>query len=118
MTIRVAGMKVFILGAGKVGRAFAHLLKKHGDTVTLQPARKGVPTRPIAADIVVLAIRDKQLGAVAADLATSGVVSRKAVVVHASGAMATRARPRTESTNKSSSPLGMWAWAAKPPALR
>lgn len=81
-------MKVFILGAGKVGRAFAHRLKKErGVTVVLRPARKGVPTRPIAADIVVLAIRDKQLGPVAADLAASGVVPRKAVVVHASGAM-------------------------------
>lgn len=81
-------MRVFILGAGKVGRAFAHLLKKQrGVHVTLRAARKGVPTRPFEADIVVLAIRDKQLGPVAADLAASGVVPRKAVVVHASGAM-------------------------------
>lgn len=80
-------MKVFILGAGKVGRAFAHALARTGDDVTLRAARKGVPTTKIDADIVVLALRDKQLGPVAADLAASGVVPRRAVVVHNAGAL-------------------------------
>jgi len=35
----------------------------------------------------VLALRDRQLGIVAADLAASGVVSRKAVVVHNAGSL-------------------------------
>lgn len=80
-------MKVFILGAGKVGRALASALKKSGEKVTLRPARAGVPTTRIDADIVVLALRDRQLGPVAADLATSGVVPRRAVVVHNAGAL-------------------------------
>ncbi|HVJ94801.1 MAG TPA: Rossmann-like and DUF2520 domain-containing protein [Labilithrix sp.] len=80
-------MKVFILGAGKVGRALAFALRKKGATVTLRPARKGVPTTRIEADVIVLALRDKQLGPVAADLATSGVVPRRAVVVHNAGAL-------------------------------
>jgi len=80
-------MKVFILGAGKVGRALAKALTKAGDTVTLRPARKGVPTTPIAADVVILALRDRQLGPVAADLAASGVVSLRAVVVHNAGSL-------------------------------
>jgi predicted short-subunit dehydrogenase-like oxidoreductase (DUF2520 family) len=80
-------MKVFILGAGKVGRALAAALKKSGNKVTLRPARKGVPTTRIDADVVILSLRDRQLGPVAADLATSGVVPRKAVVVHNAGAL-------------------------------
>ena len=80
-------MKVFILGAGKVGRALAAALKKARVPVTLRPARKGVPTSPIDADMIILALRDRQLGPVAADLATSGVVKKKAVVVHNAGAM-------------------------------
>lgn len=80
-------MKIFILGAGKVGRALAFALRKAGARVTLRPARRGVPTTRIDADVVILALRDKQLGPVAADLATSGVLLRKAVVVHNAGAL-------------------------------
>ncbi len=80
-------MKVFVLGAGKVGRALAKALVKAGDRVELRPARKGVPTKRIDADVIVLAVRDKQLGPVAGDLAASGVVPRKAVVVHNAGAL-------------------------------
>jgi predicted short-subunit dehydrogenase-like oxidoreductase (DUF2520 family) len=80
-------MKVFILGAGKVGRALAKGLAKTSHEVTLRPARKGVPRRPIDADIVILAVRERQLGALASDLVTSGVLSRGAVVVHNAGSL-------------------------------
>jgi len=80
-------MKVFVFGAGKVGRALASALKKHDVKVTLWPARKGVPATKIDADVLILALRDKQLGVIAADLASSGVVSRKAVVVHNAGVL-------------------------------
>lgn len=80
-------MKVFILGAGKVGRALSSELRKRNIPVTLRPARKGVPTKKIDASIIVLALRDRQLAPVAADLATSGVVPRKAVVVHNAGSL-------------------------------
>lgn len=80
-------MKVFVLGAGKVGRALAAGLRRKGVRVTLRPARKGVPTTRIEADVIVLALRDRQLGPVAADLAASGVVPRGAVVVHNAGSL-------------------------------
>jgi predicted short-subunit dehydrogenase-like oxidoreductase (DUF2520 family) len=80
-------MRVFILGAGKVGRALHARLRKAGVPVTLRPARRGVPTTPIEADIIVLALRDRHLGPVASDLATSGVVHRRTVVVHNAGAL-------------------------------
>ena len=80
-------MKVFILGAGKVGRALAKALKKQGTKVTLRPARKGVPTTKIDANVIILALRDRQLPPVAADLASSGVVPRNTVVVHNAGSL-------------------------------
>src|SRR4029079_12465931 len=76
-----------ILGAGKVGRALAAALRKAKVEVTLRPARKGVPTKRIDANVIILALRDRQLGPVAADLATSGVVPRNAVVVHNAGSL-------------------------------
>lgn len=80
-------MKVFIFGAGKVGRALARKLRDLGEEVTLRPARNGVPTRRIDASFVILAIRDRELGPVASDLAASGVVKKTAVVVHNAGAL-------------------------------
>jgi predicted short-subunit dehydrogenase-like oxidoreductase (DUF2520 family) len=80
-------MKVFILGAGKVGRALAAALRKKGVSVALRPSRKGVPTTRIDADLIILALRDRQLGPVAADLAATGVVPRGAVVVHNAGSL-------------------------------
>lgn len=80
-------MKIFVFGAGKVGRALARAWKQKGESVTLWPARKGVPVQPIDAAVIVLSVRDKQLGAVAADFAQSGIVKRSAVVVHNAGAL-------------------------------
>jgi predicted short-subunit dehydrogenase-like oxidoreductase (DUF2520 family) len=80
-------MKVFILGAGKVGSALAWALRKSGDQVTLRPARKGVPKKVIDAAIIVLAVRDRQLATIASELATSRVVKKSTVVVHNSGGL-------------------------------
>ncbi len=80
-------MKVFVLGAGKVGRAFARTLRAPGDQVTLRAARKGVPKTRIDASIIVLAVRERQLGPIAAELASTGVVNPKAIVVHNAGSL-------------------------------
>ena len=80
-------MKVFILGAGKVGRGLARGLRAHGDTVTLRPARRGIPKQRIDADVVVLSVREKQLAALCMDLASSGVLKKTAVVVHNAGSL-------------------------------
>ena len=84
-------MKVFIFGAGKVGRALSRALRAHGDVVTLTPARKGLPGRRIDADIIILSVREGQLGPIATELATSGVVKRSAVVVHNAGSLSAEA---------------------------
>jgi predicted short-subunit dehydrogenase-like oxidoreductase (DUF2520 family) len=90
-----AGVKsVFILGAGKVGRALAHALRAvDGPTiaVTLHPARKGVPKKKIDVDLLVLAVRDKDLGPLARDLADRGLVSKRTACVHVAGAQTAEA---------------------------
>ena len=81
------GTRVFVFGAGKVGRAIAAALKKKGDRVILRPARKGIPRARIDADVVILAVRDRELAPLAEALARAGVVPKSAVVVHNAGAI-------------------------------
>jgi predicted short-subunit dehydrogenase-like oxidoreductase (DUF2520 family) len=80
-------MKVFILGAGKVGRALAKKLRAAGEDVTLRAARAGVPKRPIAADVVILSVRDRELAPLCDALLAAGVVMRRSVYVHNAGAL-------------------------------
>ena len=80
-------MRVFILGAGKVGRAIATLARKNGCSVTLRPGRKALPRKPLAADLVILAVRDRHLGPLAESLVQRHLVPPKAVVVHAAGSL-------------------------------
>lgn len=79
-------LSVHVQGAGKVGRGLATLLRQRGAKVTLRAAREGLPAR-IDADLIVLAVRDKDLGALAAELATSGRVPKRAVCVHVAGSL-------------------------------
>jgi len=67
-----------------VGTALGRALRAAGVAVTVRPARKPLP-RTIEADVVVLAVRDRDLGPLAARLV--GVVARRAVVVHVAGAL-------------------------------
>jgi predicted short-subunit dehydrogenase-like oxidoreductase (DUF2520 family) len=75
---------VTIIGAGKVGTALARALRARGVRTALRPARKALP-RSIDADVVVLAVRDRDLRPLAERLV--GVVGRRAVVVHVAGAL-------------------------------
>jgi predicted short-subunit dehydrogenase-like oxidoreductase (DUF2520 family) len=84
-------MHVYIIGAGKVGRALARAIRAAGWPVHLRPARKGLPRRPIAADLLVLAVRDRDLSPLAASLAEQGLVGRKTACVHVAGAMGAEA---------------------------
>jgi len=75
--------RVFVFGAGKVGRALHAALRKAKWPVTMRAARKGLPKKTIDADIVVLALRDKQLAETIPILR----LARRAVVVHVAGAL-------------------------------
>jgi predicted short-subunit dehydrogenase-like oxidoreductase (DUF2520 family) len=77
-------LSVFVLGAGKVGRALHRKLRAAGVLSTLRAARKGIP-RSIRADVVVLAVRDRAIAPLAEQL--RGVVAKDAVVVHVAGAL-------------------------------
>jgi predicted short-subunit dehydrogenase-like oxidoreductase (DUF2520 family) len=81
---RERGTTVFVLGAGKLGSALARALRRAGVRTTLRGARKALP-RAIDADLVVLAVRDRDLRALAEKLV--GVVARRAAVVHVAGAL-------------------------------
>ena len=80
-------MRVFIFGAGKVGRALARAIRAAGWHADLRAARKGVPRAPLKADLVVLAVRDRDLTPLATALAEKRLVPRGAVCVHVAGAL-------------------------------
>jgi len=76
---------VYVFGAGKLGSSLARALRARGVEATLRRARDGVPARTVDADVVVLAVRDRDLRPVAERMAR--VVARRAVVVHVAGAL-------------------------------
>lgn len=80
--------RVFILGAGKVGAGLARALRAAGYRVTLRPQRKGLPARRIEADLIVLAVRDREIGPTAEALRARGLIGhQRASIVHCAGAL-------------------------------
>jgi predicted short-subunit dehydrogenase-like oxidoreductase (DUF2520 family) len=76
-----------VFGAGKVGAGLTRALRAVGWKVALRPQRRGLPRR-IDADLVVLAIRDRDLTACAEALTAGAVLVRRPVaVVHCAGAL-------------------------------
>lgn len=80
-------LRVFILGAGKVGTLLARALRARGARVTLRAARSGLPRRPIVADLLILAVRDGNVEPLARDLLAARLVHRRTAVVHCAGAL-------------------------------
>jgi predicted short-subunit dehydrogenase-like oxidoreductase (DUF2520 family) len=80
-------MRVYIIGAGKVGRSLARAIRAAGWPVTLRPARRSLPGRRIDADLLILAVRDRDLAPLAARLAAGGLVGRATACVHVAGAL-------------------------------
>ena len=80
-------MNVFIFGAGKVGRALARAIRAAGGVATLHPARNGLPASKVEADLLVLAVRDRDLAPLAQKLADADLVGKKTACVHAAGAV-------------------------------
>jgi predicted short-subunit dehydrogenase-like oxidoreductase (DUF2520 family) len=80
--------EIFIFGAGKVGAGLARALRAAGDHVTLRSHRKGLPTRRIEADLIIVAVRDRDVAGVAEALVSGGLVGhRKVAIVHCAGAL-------------------------------
>lgn len=88
---RVALDRVFVFGAGKVGAGLTRAMRAASIDVTLRAQRRGLPARPIDADLVILAIRDKDLLPVAELIARRDLLRRAGrscvAVVHCAGAL-------------------------------
>jgi predicted short-subunit dehydrogenase-like oxidoreductase (DUF2520 family) len=80
-------LRVLVFGAGKLGRSLAGSLRAAGIRTRLRAARAGLPKHPITADIVVLAVRDRDLAPLAKGLVEGGVVQKDSVYVHVAGAL-------------------------------
>jgi predicted short-subunit dehydrogenase-like oxidoreductase (DUF2520 family) len=82
---------IFIYGAGKVGSALARELSARGYAVALRPARKGLPKKRIEEDVIILSVRDRDLVALAEEIAAAGIAREDAVVLHNAGALGAEA---------------------------
>jgi predicted short-subunit dehydrogenase-like oxidoreductase (DUF2520 family) len=79
-------LSVFVFGAGKAGAGLARALRSRGVKTRLRAAREGLP-RTLDADIVILAVRDRDLAPLAARMREAELVRRRAVVLHVAGAL-------------------------------
>ena len=113
-------MNVVIIGAGKVGRALAQGLRATKHSVKLVPARRARPRLRGRVDLVVLAVRDPELPALARELAEERWVPRGAAVVHVAGALGPEVlaplRPHCAGIGLAH-PLASFASARHPPRL-
>jgi len=87
MKTKKLAMRVVIIGAGKVGAALAREIRNRGGDVKLFPARKYQPKAPIAGDLLILAVRDRDLRPLAEKIAASGILSKRTACVHVAGAL-------------------------------
>ncbi len=90
MERRVADKRptTFVYGAGKVGSGLARALERAGCGVTLRAARRGLPSRRIDADLVILAVRDRDIAPCAAQLVARRLIGhRRVALVHCAGAL-------------------------------
>ena len=80
-------MRVVIIGAGKVGSTLARAIRAAGGSTKLYSARKFKPKTRVACDLLVLAVRDRDLGPLAEKIAESGNLSKRTACVHVAGAL-------------------------------
>lgn len=85
---RAGAPSVFVIGAGKVGTNLARALRATGSSVTLRAARKGLPSKAIDADVILVAVRDGDIPKIAAGLAERALIGHRAVaILHCAGAL-------------------------------
>lgn len=80
-------MRVAIYGAGKVGRGLHAALRKAGVPCSLRAARAGLPRGPYTVDLLVITVRDRDVGPTAEAMVARGLVTSKTAVVHVAGAL-------------------------------
>jgi predicted short-subunit dehydrogenase-like oxidoreductase (DUF2520 family) len=77
---------VLVFGAGKAGSALSRALRAARVKTTLRPARKGLP-RAIDADVVILAVRDRDLASWAQAMRDAAIVPKRSVALHVAGVL-------------------------------
>jgi predicted short-subunit dehydrogenase-like oxidoreductase (DUF2520 family) len=113
-------MRVVIIGAGKVGSALARAIRKIGGSVKLYSARKFKPKTRVDCDLLVLAVRDRDLGPLAESIALAKNISRNAACVHVAGALTAEAIAPLRAVTAGVAqmhPMISFASIAKPPQL-
>ena len=92
--------RVFIFGAGKVGVGLARALRATGCRVSQRPQRSGLPARRIDADVIVVAVRDRDIAPCAEELRRRGLVGHQPVaIVHCAGALGPEALAAARGAN-------------------
>jgi predicted short-subunit dehydrogenase-like oxidoreductase (DUF2520 family) len=115
-------LRVLVVGGGKVGTTLARELGRRRLLLRHLPARGQWPTRALAADLVVVAVRDPDLSAMARKLARSGVLDQRCrpAAVHCSGARGPEALAPLRALGMPIAqmhPLLAFAAAKRPPRL-
>ena len=83
-----AAASVYVFGAGKVGAGLSRALRAAGCVVTLRPQRKGLPRSRIDADVIIVALRDRDLAPCAEELVRRGLIGHaRLAVLHCAGAL-------------------------------
>jgi predicted short-subunit dehydrogenase-like oxidoreductase (DUF2520 family) len=112
-------MKVLVIGRGKVGRALASALQKADVDATLRPSRRAPTQLSGAAHVLLLAVSDASISAVATRWAKH--VDKQTVVMHVSGARGPEellACARAGAAIAALHPLVSFAAARQSPTLR
>ncbi len=79
-------LEVLVLGRGKLGVALHKAARRAGHRVRVASSRAWDPRTPVDADLLVLAVRDKDIEPLARSLAAAGAVGARTAVVHVAGA--------------------------------
>jgi predicted short-subunit dehydrogenase-like oxidoreductase (DUF2520 family) len=80
-------LRLLVVGAGKVGRPLAAALRHAGHEVVLCPLRRGLPTRPLDIDALLIATREADFPAVVTHFSTHAVLPHTAVALHVAGSL-------------------------------
>ncbi len=119
-TKKKPALAIIIVGAGKVGAALHAAACGHGLRSTLYAARKFKATTKLGCDLLILAVRDKELAPLAEAIANAGTLPKKAVAVHVAGALSADAiaalRPACAGIAQMH-PMISFASSKKPPRL-
>lgn len=121
MTGEPSTTKIAFYGAGKVGVALEAEARMRGARTEIRAAREGLPSAPYDVELLVLCVRDRDLGPLASELAARKLVSADTACVHVAGALDAEVlaplRAVTRAGVAQMHPMISFADKARPPRL-